>query len=164
MDQALVVEQLLEVEMQEEVAQEATQEVAQAEAVELVVQINSNVLMAVNALTCHGSAMALQKMEMLLGDLIALMAVMKTLPPVAQQESMRISIAQELKPPINLMRRNAQMDSVSIKSMCVTGLVQLVPLLGDLIVRMVLMRTLPGAVHILGNTQEEKGTRLVFVE
>ena len=31
-------------------------------------------------------------------------------------------------------------------------------------VRMVLMRTLLGAVHILGNTQEEKGTRLVFVE
>jgi len=158
------------VKMQEEVvhrqveAMQAAVVETQAETVEAAVHLNSNVLMAVNVLLCHGTAMALQKMEMLLGDLIALMAVMKTLPPVAQQESMRISIAQELKPPVNLMRRNAQMDSVSIKSMCVTGLVPLVLLVGDLIVRMVLMRTLPGAVHILGNTQEEKGTRLVFVE
>ncbi len=98
--------------MQEEVAQEATQEVAQAEAVELVVQINSNVLMAVNALTCHGSAMALQKMEMLLGDLIAMTAAMKTWQLVARQESMRSSIAQVKKPPVNLLRPSVQMDSV----------------------------------------------------
>jgi len=106
------------VKMQEEVvhrqveAMQAAVVETQAETVEAAVHLNSNVLMAVNVLLCHGTAMALQKMEMLLGDLIALMAAMKTWQLVVQQESMRKLIAQDQKPAVNLLRASVQMDSV----------------------------------------------------
>ncbi|MDP6772047.1 MAG: hypothetical protein QF704_15195 [Anaerolineales bacterium] len=122
---------------------------------------NGHALMAISVLRRRSSAMDLKSMEMLVGGLIVLMALTKSLRCVVKKGSIQVRFALVLRHPANKVSGNAGMGNVLVQVINATDLKQQVHHHGEMTARMDQMRTLLPAVRLLENILEVKEILLV---
>ncbi len=130
----------------------AQQEMSQLQGVtehKLVAMENLPALMAISVFRCRLSAMDLRSMEMLVGLLIVLMALTKSLRCVVKPRSMNVSFALGVRNPAEEMSGNAVMGNVLVHLINATDLKQQGQHHGEVTARMDQMRTLLPAVRLL---------------